>query len=93
MACGLPPVVADLPQYAAYIRDDETGLVFPRGEREVERLEEAIDRLATDHELRRRLSGNAIEAAARYGIEEIATAYLKDFERSADELRRGRPES
>ena len=67
--------------------------MFPRGEREVERLEEAIDRLATDHELRRRLSGNAIEAAARYGIEEIATAYLKDFERSADELRRGRPES
>ena len=92
MACGLPPVVADLPQYAAYIRDEETGLVFPRGDREVECLEEAIDRLATNHELRRRLARNAIEAAARYGIEEIATAYLKDFERSADELRRGRPE-
>ncbi|MAH66353.1 MAG: hypothetical protein CMJ27_08180 [Phycisphaerae bacterium] len=93
MACGLPPVVADLPQYAAYIRDEETGLVFPRGDQEVECLEETIDRLATNHELRRRLARNAIEAAARYGIEEIATAYLKDFERSADELRRGRPES
>ncbi len=93
MACGLPPVVADLPQYAAYIRDDETGLVFPRGDREIEALGEAIDRLATDHELRLRLAANAIEAAARYGIEEIATAYLKDFERSAEELRRGRPES
>ncbi|MHC4793610.1 MAG: glycosyltransferase family 4 protein [Planctomycetota bacterium] len=93
MACGLPPVVADLPQYAAYIRDDETGLVFPRGDREIEALGETIDRLATDHELRLRLAANAIEAAARYGIEEIATAYLKDFERSADELRRGRPES
>ena len=93
MACGLPPVVADLPQYAAYIRDEETGLVFTRGSGEIDALRDAIDRLATDHELRGRLARNAVGAAARYGIEEIATAYLKDFERSADELRRGRLET
>lgn len=93
MACGLPPVVADLPQYAAYIRNEETGLVFRRGDEEIDDLRMAIDRLATDPGLRHRLGENAIDAAARYGIEEIATAYLKDFERSAEELRRGRPES
>ena len=79
MACGLPPVVADLPQYAAYIRDDETGLVFRRGEAEIAGLTDCLERLATDATLRDRLSASAIEAASRYGLDPIADAYLDEF--------------
>lgn len=91
MACGLPPVVADLPQYSAYIRDDETGLVFPRGDGEVERLAERLRRLATDAGTRARLSRAAIRMADRYGLGAIADAYLEDFEASMTELRGRRP--
>ena len=82
MACGLPPVVADLAQYAAYIKDDETGLVFRRGDGEVDRLAAALSRLAGDADLRSRLSQAAIEAANRYGLDPIADAYLEEFESS-----------
>ena len=87
MACGLPPIVADLPQYAAYIRDDETGIVFRRGEGEVERLSTALARLAGDDSLRSRLSASAIAMASRYGLEAIADAYLDEFATSIEALR------
>ena len=90
MACGLPPVVADLPQYSAYIQDGQTGLVFTRGDGEIDSLTGALERLSDDPELRQRLSTAAITAASRYGIEEIADAYLADFQKSVDELRKGR---
>jgi glycosyltransferase involved in cell wall biosynthesis len=79
MACGLPPVVANLPQYAAYIRDRETGLVFPRGDGEIDALAACLERLAVDSALRDRLSASAIEAASRYGLDRIADAYLDEF--------------
>ena len=87
MACGLPPVVADLPQYAAYIRHDQTGLVFERGDGEIDRLAGHLATLAGDRELRKRLSQAAIEAAGRYGLEEIADQYLDDFADSIQTLR------
>ena len=87
MACGLPPVVADLPQYAAYIRHDETGLVFERGDGEIDRLADHLTTLAGDPALRKRLSQAAIEAAGRYGLEEIADRYLDDFADSIQTLR------
>ncbi|MCP4835108.1 MAG: glycosyltransferase family 4 protein [Phycisphaera sp.] len=87
MACGLPPVVADLPQYAAYIRHDETGLVFARGDGEIDRLADHLATLAGDPELRKRLSQAAIDAAGRYGLEEIADRYLDDFADSIQTLR------
>ncbi len=93
MACGLPPVVADLPQYSAYIQNDRTGLVFTRGDGEVDSLTGALERLSGDPSLRERLSAAAIAAASRYGIEEIADAYLEDFQESIDDLRKGRHRS
>lgn len=87
MACGLPPVVADLPQYAAYIRNGETGLVFERGDGEIDRLTNQLEALAGDPELRNRLSQAAIDAADRYGLEAIADQYLEDFSRSIQTLR------
>ena len=93
MACGLPPVVADLPQYSAYIQNDQTGLVFTRGDGEIDSLTGALERLADDQALRRRLSAAAITAASRYGVEKIADAYLADFQESIDALREGRHRS
>ncbi len=87
MACGLPPVVADLPQYAAYIKDGETGLVFGRGDEEVEALANHLTTLAEDPALRDRLSQGAVEAAGRYGLEAIADRYLEDFGESIETLR------
>lgn len=87
MACGLPPVVADLPQYAAYIKDGETGLIFRRGDNEIEALAGHLATLAEDPGLRARLSQAAIEAAGRYGLEAIADRYLEDFGESIDTLR------
>ncbi len=91
MACGLPPVVADLPQYAAYIRNDETGLVFRRGEAEIDEITAALERLAGDAELRSRLSTNAIAAASRYGLDRIADAYLDEFATSIEAARSRTP--
>ncbi len=87
MACGLPPVVADLPQYSAYIRNGETGLVFERGDAEVDRLTSHLTTLATDSALRNRLSQAAIAAADRYGLEAIADQYLQEFSGSMKTLR------
>ena len=87
MACGLPPVVADLPQYSAYIRHEETGLVFQRGDGEIDLLAGHLATLAGDAELRKRLSQAAVEAAGRYGLEAIADRYLEDFADSIQTLR------
>ena len=87
MACGLPPVVANLAQYAAYIRHDETGLVFQRGEGEIDDLANCLERLAGDSSLRDRLSASAIEAASRYGLDRIADAYLEEFTTSMEAAR------
>lgn len=91
MACGLPPVVADLPQYAAYIRNNETGLVFQRGDREIDDLTNCLERLAGDSSLRDRLSASAIEAASRYGLDRIADAYLEEFTTSMEAARSRTP--
>ena len=91
MACGLPPVVADLPQYAAYIRNGETGLVFERGDGEVDRLADHLATLAGDSELRHRLSQAAIETAGGYGLDAIADQYLDDFSHSIQTLRGNNP--
>ncbi len=91
MACGLPPVVANLAQYAAYIRHDETGLVFQRGDREIDDLATCLERLASDSSLRDRLSASAIAAASRYGLDRIADAYLDEFATSMEAARSRTP--
>ena len=91
MACGLPPVVANLAQYAAYIRHDETGLVFQRGDNEIDDLAKCLERLAGDSSLRDRLSESAIKAASRYGLNRIADAYLEEFTTSMEAARSRTP--
>ena len=83
MACGLPPVVSDLPQFADYVKDGETGLVFAReGEGAVDQLTDCLRRMLTDEALRTRLRNSGIERAQAFSYPAIADAYLQDFERT-----------
>lgn len=86
MACGAVPVVSDLPQFAGYVRDRETGIVFAReGEGAGSRLADALVELACDDVLRARLRKAAIAQARECAVEVIArrhvTAWSKLMER------------
>ncbi len=93
MACGLPPVVADLPQYAAYIQHERSGLVFERGSGEARRLAGVLGRLVGESTFRSELADGAIESARGFGLDEIANAYLTDFQASIDALAASRGSS
>ena len=93
MACGLPPVVADLPQYAAYIHHERSGLVFERGSGEARRLAGALGRLVGESTFRQTLAEGALASARRFGLDEIAEAYLADFQTSIDALAASRRSS
>ena len=86
MACGLPPVVADLPQYAAYIQHERSGLVFERGSGEVRRLAGELGRLMGESSYRATLADGAVTSARSFGLEAIADAYLEEFQQSIDAL-------
>ncbi len=58
MACGVVPVLSDLPSLREWVRHGEEGLFVPVGD--VEGLAEAVVRLLTDTALRARLRANAI---------------------------------
>lgn len=80
MASGAVPVVSDLPQFAGYVRDGETGLVFPREAPDaVDRLAMALERVLVDEDLRRRLRDAGVGLAQSFAVERIAEAYLADF--------------
>jgi len=82
MACGAVPVVTDLPQFAGYVRDHETGLVFARsGEGAAGRLADALIELACNDELRSRLREAAITEAGRCSVEVIARRHVSAWTR------------
>ncbi len=58
MACGVVPVLSDLPSLREWVRDEEEGLFVPVGD--VLGLAEAVVRLLKDADLRARLRANAI---------------------------------
>lgn len=80
MACGLPPIVSDLPQFAGYARNEDTALVFAReGVDPVGELTECIRRMLSDETLRNRLRAAGIQRAGQFSYPAIAEAYLEDF--------------
>jgi glycosyltransferase involved in cell wall biosynthesis len=88
MACGLAPVVMDLPQYRGRIEEGRTGLVVPRCADEVPALVAALSRLVADAPLRDRLGrAAAAVAAAQLGIDAVAEAYLEEFAASVPSTR------
>jgi len=56
MACGLPAVVTDFGDNGSWVKDGETGYLFPCGDSDG--LAERLIRLLGDAELRRRLGSN-----------------------------------
>ena len=74
MACGIVPVVTDIPGPTEYISDRKNGLLIPVGNPEA--LRAAIIELLDNDELYQQLKANAIETA--FGLEwsEIARSRL-----------------
>lgn len=77
MAMGLPVVATDCPigGAASYIRDGENGLLVPVGD--VDRMAEAMMRIAGDPELAGRLSENARKLREECPIEKVADRLLE----------------
>lgn len=76
MGCGTPPIVSDAASLPEVVGD--AGLIVPVGE--VEPLAEAMGRLLSDAELRRRLSGRAAERARMFSWRNLAEKTLEAYE-------------
>lgn len=74
MACGVVPVVPDLGDLAERIGQGSAGIVYPAGN--MDRLESAIEFLATHPEQRALLAGHAARRAAGQSWTVIATKVL-----------------
>lgn len=81
IACGAVTVVSDLPQFAGYLRDGETGLTFPREAPDAaEQLARRLARALDDAELAARLSAAGVAMANALSVERVAEMHLADFE-------------
>lgn len=69
-ACGTPVVASDAPGLRESVLEDRTGFLVPHGDSTA--WAERMARLCTDEACRDRLSGAAIEHAARYSWERTA---------------------
>jgi glycosyltransferase involved in cell wall biosynthesis len=78
-AAGLPMVATDVPGCREICRDEETGLLVPV--RTVEPLADALERLATDADLRSRLGANARRAVKQDFAEPIIVQQTLDLYR------------
>lgn len=67
MACGTPVISTRIDAIEEYLTDGENGLLVEPGD--VGALTDALERLATDTELRARLGANARSDAAEFGWE------------------------
>ncbi|HWS73475.1 MAG TPA: glycosyltransferase family 4 protein [Thermoanaerobaculia bacterium] len=74
-ACGLPIVTTDWPGCREVVRDGENGLLVPI--RDAAKLADAIERLARDPELRRRMGERGRERAiAEWSLESVVAQTL-----------------
>ncbi len=87
MACGLVPIVTNIAGPAEYVVDGCNGLVVPVDDAMA--LEQAIKRLIEDDALYARLQAGALDTAARFTWDEVASARLSDYERFGQAKRRG----
>lgn len=78
-ATGLPSVTTDVPGCREVVRDGETGLLVPV--RSVEPLADALERLALDEDLRRKMGRRARERAEReFGLERVLESTFAIYE-------------
>jgi len=78
MACGKAVIASTVGGLRDLIEDDVTGLSVPPDD--VSALAKAIDRLASDADLRRRLGDNARTVARRYTVDATADKYEQLFQ-------------
>ena len=74
MACGTPVVCTDIGGVADFAVHEQTALLVPP--RDPEAMAAAIERLAGDPALRRRLAANALEKVARFDWDRAAESFL-----------------
>ena len=66
---------------AEFVRDEFNAVVAPVGS--IRRIAESVERLVTDHELRKRLGTNAFETANKWSD---PTSYTADLNESIQEI-------
>jgi glycosyltransferase involved in cell wall biosynthesis len=80
MACGLAPIVSDIPQFRDYLRDGEHGVTYNHRTGDLAaNLAGTIRRLVADPELARRLGDAATVQSQRFSYDIVADQYLADF--------------
>ncbi len=79
-ACGRPMVATDVSGCREIVHEEVTGLLVPA--RDAERLAEALERLARDRDLRRRLGAAARDLVERELSEELVVAQTMALYRS-----------
>ena len=80
MACGLAPIVSDIPQFRDYLRDGEHGVTYNHRTGDLAaNLAASIRRLVADPELARRLGDAATAQSQRFSYDIVADQYLADF--------------
>ncbi|MGQ9602699.1 MAG: glycosyltransferase family 4 protein [bacterium] len=73
-ACGTPVIASDVPGLRDAVVDGRTGLLVPYGD--IDALSCAMIKVLKDHELRRRISEEAISWAKRFSWDESARAMI-----------------
>ncbi|MGH2570035.1 MAG: glycosyltransferase family 4 protein [bacterium] len=79
-ACGTPVIASDAPGLREAVRDGESGLLVPHGDRVA--LRDAMDRFLRDRELRLRLAEGASRFAASFSWDEAANGTLALIEQA-----------
>lgn len=83
MACGKAVVLRDIPVFDEFYTDGVDCLKCET----IEEFHEAIDRLATDHDLRERLGEGARETAAEHSLDRVGTKLASVYERLVADAR------
>jgi phosphatidylinositol alpha-mannosyltransferase len=75
MASGAPIIASDIAAFKEILKHEITGLFFKKSD--PQDLSKALVRLASDKNLRRRLSENARRAVQPYDWQNVANKYLE----------------
>lgn len=80
MACGLAPIVSDIPQFRDYLSDGDEGVTFKlTPENVVMSMSEALRRVIGDPSFARSAGERACRKAQQFSYELVAERYLQDF--------------
>lgn len=81
MACGLVPVISDIPGPTEFVEDNRNGLVVPAGDATA--LKAGLERLSANPGLWRRLRAEAISTALAHSWSAVAAETVALYERFA----------